>query len=217
MTLFAYLAAPLFVLAVAGHAHASGRGGGWDLLHVYTAAALLAMPAYPLVELLAAAFPPVVGPRMHYARLLAFDHGLPLLAASAASLAVYWFRGRGRAPDRLRAVLLVAGLGGFFSVFSILDQFANHADPSMTRLVLMPMLRLAAATAAAYLMVRAARGAWWWAAAVPAVPCVTAGIAYAGTFRQPELAAVGATALLAVAVPLVFAGSVSEAHDDPAS
>ena len=241
MTLFVYLATPLFVLAVAGHAHARGRGGGWNLLHAYTAAALLAVPLYPLIELVAATFPPRSQPRLQYARLLAVDHGLPLTAAAAASLAVHWFRGRGRAPrtralrthalrthalrthalrthaaGTLHAVPLVASLGGFFSVYAILDQFANHADPSMYRLVLLPMLRLAAVTGTAYLLARAARGARWWAAAVPTIPCVTAAVAYAGTFQQPGLVAVGGAALLAATLPLVFANSVAEVPDEPA-
>ena len=214
MTLFAYLATPLFVLAVAGHAHARGRGGGWDLLQTYTAAALLAMPLYPLFEFLAAAFPPRVEPRLQFARLLAVDHGVPLIAASAASLAVHWFRGRGRRTDSPDAVKLVAALGGFFSVYAILDQLANHADPSLYRLVLLPMLRLAAATGTACLLARAARGTRWWAVAVPALPCATAAVAYAGTLQQPELAAVGGAALLAMTMPLLFANSAAEASHE---
>ena len=222
MTLFVYLATPLFVLAVTGHAHARGRGGGWDLLQAYTAAALLAIPLFPVIELVAATFPPRVQPRLQYARLLAVDHGLPLIAAAAASLAVHAFRGRGRAPRTLaprtlHPVPLVASLGGFFSVYAILDQFANHADPSMYRLVLLPMLRLAAVTGTAYLLARAARGAWWgWAAAVLTIPCVTAAVAYAGTFQQPGLVAVGGAALLAASLPLLFVNSVAEVPDDPA-
>ena len=227
MTLFVYLATPLFVLAVTGHAHARGRGGGWNLLHAYTAAALLAIPLFPLIELVAATFPPGLQPRLQYARLLAVDHGLPLIAAAAVSLAVHGFRGHGRAlrihaprthaPRTLPPIPLVASLGGFFSVYAILDQFANHADPSMYRLVLLPMLRLAAVTGTAYLLARAARGAWWgWAAAVLTIPCVTAAMAYAGTFQQPGLVAVGGAALLAAAVPLLFANSVAEVLDDPA-
>ena len=217
MTLFVYLATPLFVLAVAGHAHARGRGGGWRLLHAYAAAALLAIPLYPLLELLAAAFPPRVRPRLHYARLLAVDHGGPLLAAVVASLAVHWFRVRGSDAGTLRAVPLVAGLGGFFSAYAILDQFTNHADPSMYRLVLLPVLRLAAVTGTAYLLARAAHGARRWAVAVLAVPCVTAAVAYAGTVRRPELAVLAGVGLLAVTLPLVFANSVAEVPDDPAA
>ena len=217
MTLFAYLATPLFVLAIAGHAHARGRGGGWDLLHTYTAAALLAMPCYPLFEFLAATFPPRVEPRLQFARLLAVDHGVPLIAASAASLAVHWFRGRGGKRDPLHAVKLVAALGGFFSVYAILDQFAHHADPSLYRLVLLPMLRLTAVSGTAYLLARAARGTRWWVVAVPAIPCATAAVAYAGTLQQPELAAVGGAALLAMTLPLVFAHAAAEAPDETAA
>ena len=216
MTLFVYLATPLFVLAVAGHAQARGGGGGWDLLHAYTAAALLAIPLYPLFELLAAAFPLRVRPPLHYARLLAVDHGAPLFAAAAASLAVHRLQARGRAAGTPRAIPLAAGMGGFFSVYAILDQFTNHADPSMYRLVLLPVLRLAAVTGTAYLLARAAHGARRWAVAVLTIPCVTAAVAYAGTERQPELAVVVGAALLAVTVPLVFANSVAEALDDSA-
>lgn len=214
MTLFVHLATPLFVLAVAGHAHARGQGDGWALLHAYTAAGLLAIPLYPLFEMLAAAFPPLVQPQLQYARLLAVDHGLPLIAAAAATLGIHRYRRRRHEGGAPHAITLLAGLGGFFSVYAILDQFANHADPSLYRLVLLPMLRLAAVTATAYLLTRAARGARWWAAAVLTVPCVTAGIAYAGTLQRPDLAAVGGAALLAVCLPLVFAHSVSEARDE---
>ena len=214
MTLFVYLATPLFVLAVAGHAHARGHGGGWVLLHAYTAAGLLAIPLFPLFETLAATFPPLLQPRLQYARLVAVDHGLPLLAAAAASLAIHWYRRRGQEAGTLHAIALLAGLGGFFSVYAILDQFANHADPSMYRLVLLPMLRLAAVTATAYLLTRAARGTRWWAAAVLTIPCVTAGIAYAGTLQRQDLAAVGGAALLVVCVPLLFANSVAEVPDE---
>ena len=216
MTLFVYLATPLFVLAVTGHSPARERGGGWDLLQAYTAAALLAMPLYLLIDLAADAIPPHFQPRLQYARLLAVDHGLPLIAASAASLVVHWIRNRGRGTGTLHPVLLVASLGGFFSVYAILDQFTNHADPSLYRLVLLPVLRLAALTATAYLLARAARGARWWAAAVLTVPCVTAAVAYAGTGQQPGLVAVGGAALLAATLPLVFATSVAEATDDSA-
>ena len=222
MTLFVYLATPLFVLAVTGHAHARGRGGGWNLLQAYTAAALLAIPLFPLIELVAATFPPRLQPRLQYARLLVVDHGLPLIAAVAASLAVRGFRARGlaprlHAPRILHPVPLVASLGGFFSAYAILDQFANHADPSMYRLVLLPLLRLAAVSGTAYLLARAARGAWWgWAAAVLTIPCVTAAVAYAGTLQQPGLVAVGGAALLAASLPLLFVNSVAEVPDDPA-
>ena len=214
MTLFVHLATPLFVLAVAGHAQARGQSGGWALLHAYTAAGVLAIPLYPLFEMLAAAFPPLVQPRLQYARLLAVDHGLPLIAAAAATLGLHRYRRRRHAAGALHAITLLAGLGGFFSVYAILDQFANHADPSMYRLVLLPMLRLAAVCATAYLLTRAARGAWWSAAAVLTIPCVTAGIAYAGTLQQPDLATVGGAALLAVCLPLVFANSVAEVRDE---
>lgn len=214
MTLFVYLATPLFVLAVAGHAHARGLGGGWDLLHAYTAAALLSIPLYPLFELLAAAYPPRVRPQLHYVRLLAVDHGAPLIAAAATSLVVHRFRVRGRAAGTLHAIPLVAGLGGFFSVYAILDQFTHHADPSMYRLVLLPVLRLAAAAGTACLLARVAHGARRWAVAVPAIPCVTAAVAYAGTARQPELAVVVGVGLLAATLPLLFAHSAAEAADD---
>lgn len=214
MTLFVHLATPLFVLAVAAHAHARGHGDGWALLHAYTAAGLLAIPLYPLFEVLAATFPPLVRPRLQFARLLAVDHGLPLIAAAAATLGIHRYRRRRHEAGAPRAITLLAGLGGFFSVYAMLDQFANHADPSMYRLVLLPMLRLAAVTATAYLLARAARGARWWAAAVPTIPCVTAGIAYAGTLQQPELAAAGGAALLAACLPLLFADSVAEAPDE---
>ncbi|MDE0229416.1 MAG: hypothetical protein OXJ62_11260 [Spirochaetaceae bacterium] len=214
MTLFAYLATPLFVLAVAGHALARGQSDGWALLYAYTTAGLLAIPLYPLFEMLAATFPPLVQPRLQYARLLAVDHGLPLIAAAAATLGIHWYRRRRHEAGAPDAITLLAGMGGFFSVYAVLDQFANHADPSTYRLVLLPMLRLAAVAATAYLLTRAARGAWWWAAAMPAIPCGTAGIAYAGTLQQPDLAAVGGAALLAACIPLVFANSVSEAPDE---
>lgn len=217
MTLFAFLATPLFVLAVAGHAHARGRGGGWHLLPVYTTAALLAMPAYPLIELLAATFPPRIEPRLQYARLLTVDHGLPLAAAATATMAVLWYRRRAGEPRARRAASLVAGLGGFFSVYAILDQFTNHADPSMYRLVLLPILRLAGVCVAAYLLARASRGTRWWALAVPVIPCATAGVAYVGTLQQPGLAAAGGAALLAVTLPMVFADSAAEVPDETAS
>lgn len=216
MTLFVYLATPLFVLAVAGHARARGQGGCRDLLHAFAATALLAMPLYALIELLAATVPPRTPPPLQYARLLAVDHGLPLVAGVAATLAVRRLQGRGGEAGAPRAASLVAGLGGFFTVYGILDQFSNHADPSMHRLVLLPILRLAALTPAAYLLARAVRGTRWWAAALPAIPCVTAAVAYAGTLRQPGLAAVGGLALLAATLPLVFAHPVAEATDDPA-
>lgn len=215
MTLFVYLATPLFVLAVAGHAYSRGRGDGWHLLHAYTFAALLAMPLYPLIELLAAVVPVAVQPRLQYARLLAVDHAAPLIAAAVASLAVRRFQGRGRTHEAagVRVVSLVAALGGFFSAYAILDQITNHADPSMYRLVLLPILRLVAVTATAVLFARAARGAWWWAVAVPVVPCVTAAVAYLGTLQQPGLAAVGGAGLLAAALPLVFASSAGGSDD----
>lgn len=214
MTLFVLLATPLFVLAVAGHAQSRGQSGGWDLPHAFTAAGLLAIPLYPLFELLAATFPPLVQPRLRYARLVAVDHGLPLIVAAAATLCIHWYRRRRHGAGALHVITLLASLGGFFSVYAILDQFANHADPSMYRLVLLPILRLVAVSATAYLLTRAARGARWWAAAVLTIPCVTAGIAYAGTLQQPDIAAIGGAALLAVCLPLVFADSVSEVPDE---
>jgi peptidoglycan/LPS O-acetylase OafA/YrhL len=113
-------------------------------------------------------------------------------------------------------VLLVAGLGGFFSVYSILDQLTNHADPSLYRLVLLPMLRLVALTVTAYLLARAARGTRWWVVALPAIPCVTAAVAFVGTVQQPGLAAAGGAALLAATLPMVFAHPVAEVSDDTA-
>jgi hypothetical protein len=216
MTLFAYLATPLFVLAVAGHAHARGQGGDWEMLQVFIAAALLAMPLYPLIELLAATVPAHIQPRLHYARLLAFDHGVPLVAAAAAAVVAQWFQRRGRADGAWRPVLLVAGLGGFFSVYAVLDQLSNHADPNLYRLVLLPMLRLVALTVTAYLLARAARGTRWWVVAVPAIPCVTAAVAYVGTVQQPGLAAAGGAALLAATLPMVFAHPVAEVSDETA-
>jgi len=214
MTLFAYLATPLFVLAVASHALARGQGDGWALLLAYNTAGLLAIPLYPLFEMLAATLPPLVQPQLRYARLLAVDHGLPLVAAAAATLGIHWYRRRRHEAGALDAITLLAGMGGFFSVYAVLDQFANHADPSTYRLVLLPMLRLAAVAVTAYVLVRAARGARWWAAAVPAIPCLTAGIAYSGALQQPELALVGGAALVVVCTRLVFANSVSEAPDE---
>ena len=214
MTLFVHLATPLYVIAVAGQACARGQGDGWALLYAYATAGVLAIPLYPLFEMLAATFPPLVQPQLQYARLLVVDHGLPLIAAAAATLGIYWYRRRRHEVGVLDVVTLLTGMGGFFSVYAILDQFAHHADPSTYRLVLLPMLRLAAAVTTAYLLTRAVRGARWWAAAVPAIPCVTAGIAYSGALQQANLASAGGAMLLAVCTPLVFANSVVDDPDE---
>ena len=103
---------------------------------------------------------------------------------------------------------LLVTLGGCFSMLAILEQLTHYADPSLYRLVLLPLLRLALMSAVA-LLLAAATGAriWWRALAVPAIlvlPLVTAAIAYGDVIRRPDLAAAGsALAFLATLLPLL--------------
>ena len=215
MTLFLYLATPLFVIAVAAQSD-TGRGGrAWALLSHYAAAALLALPIYPLIDLLAGVLPAGHEPRLWYLRLLAVDHGLPLLAALAVSLCLRRpasRRGLGSVPE---PAPLIASLGGFYSMYALLEQFTLHMDPSPYRLVALPLTRLAAVGATAYVVARAASsGKWWRCVAVLPIPLVTAGVGYGSVLQRPVLTAAGSALLLAVTLPLAFATRTSEASDD---
>lgn len=226
MTLFAWLAMPLFVTALAARGGSPGVGGRAQLLAWFAAAALLALPIYPLATLLARVFPPLYEPRLLYLQALALEHGGPLAAALAVTLALRLTRARGRGsgllqraararrapvpPPVLRArrqaelPLLLAALGGFFSMFALLEQLDRTADPSFYRLILLPLLRLALVSAAAFLLARSAGARIWWQGlallAVLALPLLTAAVAYGAAVRRPELAAAGSVAAFAAAL-----------------
>ena len=230
MTLFAYLATPLFVVAMVARA-APGGGDGGTLLPRYAGAALLALPLHPLVSLAAEAFPPLYEPRLLYLRLLAVDHGAPLVAALLVSLALRRYGGvrpRRRSGLLHRARLasgrrrwewrhLLVTLGGFFSVFAILEQLTHHADPSFYRLILLPLLRLAQVSAAAYLLARTAGARGWWRGAallaVLALPLPAAAIAYGAAIRRPDLAAAGSAVVFAAALLPMLRYSRPEVSD----
>ena len=198
MTWFAYLATPLFVVALAARGAAPASGHRMALLPWFAGAALLALLLFPLLNMVARAFPPLYEPRLLYLRLLAADHGAPLLGALAVTLALRRYRNtrnrntrsrrsgllqrarrarrerepRPRVRARRRAELpyLLVTLGGYFSMLAILEQLTQYADPSFYRLVLLPLLRLALVSAVT-LLLAAATGArvWWRALAVLAV------------------------------------------------
>ena len=221
MTLFAYLATPLFVVALAARGAPPGAGYRTALVPWFAGAALLALPLFPLLSMVARAFPPRYEPELLYLRLLAADHGAPLLAALAVTLGLRRYRNtrnrrsgllqrarrarherepRPRVRARRRAELpyLLVTLGGYFSMLAILEQLTRYADPSFYRLVLLPLLRLALVSAVTLLLAAATGARVWWRAlaalAILALPPVTAAIAYGDVIRRPDLAA-GASAL----------------------
>ena len=238
MTLFVYLATPLFVLAVVARAGPGEAGREETLLPWFAGAALLALPLYPPVSMLAEAFPPYYQPRLLYLQLLAVDHGAPLAAALLVSLLLRRYRNgrsrrrsgllhratlaRGQRPPQPRSGTgrrselphLLVTLGGFFSMFAILEQLSYQPDPSFYRLILLPLLRLALVSAAAYLLARTAEaGVWWRVAVLPALlalPLLTAAIAYGDVIRRPYLAAAGSTMLFAAALLPVLRYSRTE-------
>ena len=192
MTLFAYLATPLFVVALAARGAAPESGHRTALLPWFAGAALLALLLFPLLNLVERSFPPLYEPRLLYLRLLAADHGAPLLAALAVTLALRRYRNsrhrntrnrrsgllqrarrarrerepRARVRTRRRAELpyLLVTLGGCFSMLAILEQLTHYADPSFHRLVLLPLLRLALMSAVALLLAAATGARVWWRA-----------------------------------------------------
>ena len=239
MTLFAWLATPLFVAALAARGASPGVGGRAAMLPWFAAAALLALPIYPLATLLARVFPPLYEPRLLYLQALALDHGGPLAAALAVTLALRLPRARGRASGLLRRAararraptprpvlrarrqaqlpLLLAALGGFFSMYALLEQLDRQADPSFYRLILLPLLRLALVSAAAFLLARSAGARIWWQGlallAILALPLLTAAAAYGVALRRPELAAAGSAAAFAAALWPVLRYYPREAPD----
>ena len=193
MTLFAYLATPLFVLALAARGAAPESGHRMTLLPWFAGAALLALVLFPLLDMVERAFPPQYEPQLLYLRLLAADHGAPLLAALAVTLGLRRYRNtrtrsttrkrpsgllqrarrarrehepRPRVRARRRAELpyLLVTLGGYFSMLAILEQLTHYADPSFYRLVLLPLLRLALMGAMALLLAAATGARVWWRA-----------------------------------------------------
>ena len=245
MTLFAYLATPLFVVALAARGAAPESGRRAALLPWFAGAALLALLLFPLLNMVAPAFPPRYEPRLLYLRLLATDHGTPLLAALAVTLGLRRYRNsrnrstrnrrsgllqrarrarrerepRPRVRARRRAELpcLLVTLGGFFSMLAILEQLTHDADPSLYRLVLLPLLRLALMSAVALLLAAATGTRVWWRAlallVILVLPLLTAAIAYGDVIRRPDLAAAGsALAFLATLLPLLR-GYPTEAAD----
>ena len=209
MTLFLNVATPLFVLALVAHAAARGDRG-WQLLPYFAGAALLALPLAPLAGVVAGMFPPRYQLWVLYLRLLVVDHALPLLAAVAISLLLQR-HANGRSPTGQPVGLLhlLVTLGGFFSMFVILEQFSYHADPSRYRLILLPLLRLATVTAVAYLLARCAGAGGGLrvaaALAVLALPFLTAALAYAEAIQRPVVAMAGSILLLATAlVPVLL-------------
>ena len=218
MTLFLHVATPLFVLAVAAQAGTGRDGRGWALLSCYAVAALPALPFYPLIDLLAGVLTPGYEPRLWYLRLLALDHGLPLLAALVVTLCMHWYASRRLLGSVLEPAPLIASLGGFFSMYTMLEQFTLHVDPSPYRLVALPLARLAAMSGTAYVVARAAgSGKWWRCVAVLPIPFVTAGVGYGSALQRPVLTAAGSALLLAVTLPLAFAPLTSETSDDRAA
>ena len=226
MTLFAYLATPLFVVALAARGAAPEVGQRTALLPWFAGAALLALVLFPLLSMVARAFPPLYEPRLLYLRLLAADHGAPLVAALAVTLGLRRYRyirhrrsgllrrarrARGerepqprvRARRRAELPYLLVTLGGYFSMLAILEQLTHYADPSFYRLVLLPLLRLALMSAVAVLLAAATGARVWWRAlavlAILALPLVTAAIAYGDTIRRSDFAAAGSV--------LVFLGA----------
>ena len=192
MTLFAYLATPLFVLALAARGAAPESGHRAALLPWFAGAALLALVLFPLLNMVARAFPPQYEPRLLYLRLLAADHAAPLLAALAVTLVLRRYRNRRsrstrkrpsgllqrarrarrereprprlRARRRAELPYLLVTLGGFFSMLAVLEQLTHYADPSFYRLVLLPLLRLALMGAMALLLAAATGARVWWRA-----------------------------------------------------
>jgi len=241
MTLFAYLATPLLVVALAARGAAPEVGRRTALLPWFAGAALLALLLFPLLNMVARAFPPLYEPRLLLLRLLAADHAAPLVAALAVTLGLRRYRNvrrrrsgllqraqrarrerepRPRIRARRRAELpyLLATLGGFFSMFAVLEQLTHYADPSFYRLVLLPLLRLALLSGAAVLLAAATGARVWWRAlallAILVLPLVTAAIAYGDVIRRPDLAAAGSVLVfLAALLPLLLCYP-AEASDD---
>lgn len=192
MTLFAYLATPLFVLALAARGAAPESGRRTALLPWFAGAALLALVLFPLLNMVARAFPPQYEPELLYLRLLAADHGAPLLAALVVTLGLRRYRIRStrstrnrpsgllqrarrarrereprprrRARRRAELPFLVVTLGGCFSMLAVLEQLTHYADPSFYRLVQLPLLRLALMSAMALLLAAATGARVWWRA-----------------------------------------------------
>ena len=241
MTLFAYLATPLFVVALAARGAPPGVGHRMALLPWFAGAALLALVLFPLVSMVARAFPPLYEPRLLYLRLLAADHGAPLVAALAVALGLRRYRNaryrrsgllrrarrargereprpRVRARRRADLTYLLVTLGGYFSMHAILEQLTHYADPSFYRLVLLPLLRLALMSAAAVLAAGATGARVWWRGlallAILALPLVTAAVAYGAAIRRSDLAAAGTVAAFVAALLPLLRRYPTEASDD---
>ena len=237
MTLFAYLATPLFVVALAARGAPPGVGHRMALLPWFAGAALLALVLFPLVSMVARTFPPLYEPRLLYLRLLAADHGAPLVAALAVALGLRRYRNaryrrsgllrraRGEREPRPRArarradlTYLLVTLGGYFSMHTILEQLTYYADPSFYRLVLLPLLRLALMSAAAVLAAGATGARVWWRGlallAILALPLVTAAVAYGAAIRRSDLAAAGTVAAFVAALLPLLRRYPTEVSDD---
>ncbi len=236
MTLFAYLALPLFVVAAAARSGPQEGGRSAALLPWFAGAALLAMPVYPLIDLLGRVFPPFYDdPRLLYLRPLALEHGGPLVAALVVALLLR--RARDRRQRRRRAsgllqraavargaqtaaelAFFLAALGGFFSMFALLEQLDHYADPSIYRLILLPLLRVALVSAAAFLLARTAGARIWWRGlallAILALPILTAAVAYGDAVQRADLAAAASAAACALALLPLLRSSRREAPDD---
>ena len=241
MTLFAYLATPLFVVALAARGAPPGVGHRMALLPWFAGAALLALVLFPLVSMVARTFPPLYEPRLLYLRLLAADHGAPLVAALAVALGLRRYRNaryrrsgllrrarrvrgereprpRVRARQRTDLTYLLVTLGGYFSMHTILEQLTYYADPSFYRLVLLPLLRLALMSAAAVLAAGATGARVWWRGlallAILALPLVTAAVAYGAAMRRSDLAAAGTVAAFVAALLPLLRRYPTEVSDD---
>ena len=241
MTLFAYLATPLFVVAMTARGAAPGAVERAALWPWFAGAALLALPLYPLAGLLAGTFPPFYDQRLLYLRLLAVDHGAPLVAALAVTLVLRRYRkrrvqrgsgllhratlasdergpqARSRARRQAELLHLLVTLGGFFSMFAILEQLAHYADPSIYRTLLLPLLRLAQVSAAAALWAGVTGARRWWRGlallAILALPLLTAAIAFGDAIQRPDLAAAGTVVVFAAALLPLLRRYPPEARD----
>ena len=233
MTLFAYLALPLFVVAAAACGGPQERGRLAALLPWFAGAALLAMPVYPLIDLLGRAFPPYYDqPRLLFLRPLALQHGAPLVAALTGALLLRRYRDRrrpapgllGRAAVARRArtaaelAYFLATLGGFFSMFALLEQLDHHADPSLYRLILLPLLRVALVSVAAFLLARTAGSRIRWRVlallVILALPLPAAAVAYQSAVQRTALAAAVSAAACALALLPLLRASPREVPDE---
>ena len=233
MTLFAFLALPLFVVAAAARGGPQERGRLAALLPWFAGAALLAMPVYPLIDLLGRAFPPYYDqPRLLFLRPLALQHGAPLAAALAGALLLRRYRDRrrpasgllGRAAAARRArtaaelAYYLATLGGFFSMFALLEQLDHYADPSLYRLILLPLLRVAMVSVAAFLLARTAGSRIWWRGlallVILALPLPAAAVAYESAVQRTALAAAAVAAAAALALLPLLRPAPREVPDE---